>query len=51
MGIIITIIGILLLALLVIFLNKNRDVDEQGLPLKLVGYYTLEFSISQSTRS
>jgi hypothetical protein len=40
-GVIITLIGILLLALLVIFLYKNRDVDEQGLILKLLGYYTL----------
>lgn len=41
MGVIITIVGILLLALLIIFLNKNRGEDEQGLSLKLVGYYTL----------
>jgi uncharacterized BrkB/YihY/UPF0761 family membrane protein len=40
-GVIITIIGMLLLALFVYFLNKNREVDEQGLPLKLIGYYTL----------
>ncbi|MEH7883851.1 hypothetical protein V7654_05955 [Bacillus sp. JJ1609] len=41
MSVIITIIGLLLLALLVFILNKKREVDEEGLPLKLVGYYTL----------
>ena len=41
MGVIITIIGLLLLALLVFTLNKKREVDEEGLPLKLIGYYTL----------
>jgi 4-amino-4-deoxy-L-arabinose transferase-like glycosyltransferase len=40
-GMIITIIGIFLLALFIFFLNKNREVDEPRLTLKLIGYYTL----------
>ncbi|MBT2642263.1 hypothetical protein J7I80_08500 [Bacillus sp. ISL-41] len=41
MDAIITVLGLILLTLFFIFLNQNRDVDELGLPLKLIGYYTL----------
>lgn len=41
MNAIITILGLILLTLFFIYLNQNRDADEQVLPLKLIGYYTL----------